>query len=267
MSKVKFQNKMVDPDTVWSDWFTTSAFGVDKRLRHVFQMLPEDPRCKFCNVPFQGVGGILARTVFRKQRSTLNPRFCNMCDEAARRFPGGAEVPMAMLFVDIRGATALSETMSPTEFSQLINRFYVASTRAIVAEDALVEKLAGDAVAAFWGAGFAGPDYVQRTVKVAQKLLHVMAQQAIPVGIGVHSGVAFFGVVGTVDGLTNISAIGDEVNKAARLGSEARAGEIIVSEAALQRAGIDGSPLEARSLVLKGISEPVAVRVMTRQTA
>jgi adenylate cyclase len=174
---------------------------------------------------------------------------------------------MAMLFVDIRGATALSETMSPTEFSQLIQRFYVRSTRVIVDADGLVEKLAGDAVAAFWGAGIAGPNYVQRTVEAAQHLQEVMAQEEIPVGIGVHFGVAYFGVVGTMDGLTNISAIGDEVNKAARLGSEARAGEIIVSEAALQRTGIDGSPLEARSLVLKGIREPVAVRVMTRQTA
>jgi len=262
MGKVKFQNKLVDPETAWSDWFTTSAFSVDKRLRHIFRLLPHDPRCKFCNAPFQGIGGVMVRVLYGKQRSALNPNFCNMCDVASRTFPGGSEVEMSMLFIDVRGSTALSEKMSATEFSQLINRFYTESTKAITDEDGLVEKLAGDSVAAFWGAGFAGPNYVERTVKVAQKLLRIMARQQIPVGIGVHAGVAYFGAMGTADGLTNISAIGEEVNTAARLASKAAAGEIIVSERALKAAGIDGSNLESRSLELKGISEPVLVRVM-----
>jgi len=262
MPTVEFQGKIVDPDTAWRDWFSTSAFSVDKRWRHIFHFLPHDPRCKFCNAPFQGIGGTMVRLLFHKERSTLNPHFCNMCDEAARRFPGGAEVEMSMLFADVRGSTALSGTMNATEFSQIINRFYTNATKTIIEEDGLVEKLAGDSVAAFWGAGFAGPDYIQRTIKVAQKLLHVMARQQIPVGIGVHSGVAYFGVMGSADGLTNISAIGDEVNTAARLASQAAAGEIIVSEKALKAAGIDGGELESRSLELKGISELVPVRVM-----
>lgn len=112
------------------------------------------------------------------------------------------------------------------------------------------------------GAGFAGPDYIKRTIKVAQSLLRLMERQKIPVGIGVHSGIAYFGALGTAEGLTDISAKGDEVNTAARLASKAAAGEIIVSEQALKQAGIDGNELESRSLELKGISEPVLVRVM-----
>ncbi len=262
MAKVKFQNKEVDPDTVWSDWFTTSAFDVDKRLRRTFRMLPRDPRCKFCNAPFQGMGGTMVRALFGKERSLLNPRFCNMCDEASRRFPGGAEVEMSLLFADIRGSTALSESMSPTEFSRLISRFYASSTKIIVEEDGLVEKLAGDEVVAFWGAGFAGPNYVRRAVSVAQHLLRVMAREEIPIGIGVHFGVAYFGAMSTPEGLMDISAKGDAVNTAARLASKAAAGEIIISEQALHRAGIDGTELESRRLELKGISEPVLVRVM-----
>jgi len=254
--------KSVDVGNVWWFWFSTNAFAVDKRLRHVLRVLPRDPRCKFCNAPFQGVGGMIVRTLFGKQRSALNPRYCNLCEIASQEFPGGAEVEMSMLFIDIRGSTALSEKMSPTEFSQLINRFYAASTKIIIEEDGLVEKLAGDEVAAFWGAGFAGPDYVKRTIKVAQNLLRVMERQKIPVGIGVHSGIAYFGAMGTAEGLTDISAKGDEVNTAARLASKAAVGEIIVSEQALKAAGIDDSNLEARSLDLKGISEPVIVRVM-----
>jgi adenylate cyclase len=89
-----------------------------------------------------------------------------------------------------------------------------------------------------------------------------MARQGIPVGIGVHSGIAYFGAMGTADGLTDITAIGDEVNTAARLASKAAAGEIIISDQALKKAGIDNDDLEARSLELKGIEEPVQVRVM-----
>ena len=207
---------------------------------------------------------MLVRMFFSKQQSALNPRYCNLCEIASREFPGGAEVEMSMLFIDIRGSTALSEKMSPTEFSQLINRFYSAATKVIVEEDGLVEKLAGDEVAAFWGAGFAGQDYVKRTIHVAQRLLTVMEKQNIPVGVGVHAGIAYFGSMGTAEGLTDISAKGDEVNTAARLASKAAPGEIIVSEQVLQKAGMNGNTLERRSLELKGISEPVHVRVMHR---
>ena len=254
--------KSVDVGNVWWFWFTTNAFAVDKRLRHILRVLPRDPRCKFCNAPFQGIGGAIVRMLFGKKRSVLNPRYCNLCEIASSEFPGGAEVPMSMLFIDVRGSTALSEKMSPTEFSQLINRFYKEATKIIVDEDGLVEKLAGDSVAAFWGAGFAGPEYVARTIRVAQKLLGAMERQKIPVGIGVHAGIAYFGAMGAADGLTEISAIGDEVNLAARLASKAAPGEIIVSEQALKAAGMDGNTLESRSLELKGIREPVNVRVM-----
>lgn len=254
--------KSVDVGNVWWFWFTTNAFAVDKRLRHFQRALPRDPRCKFCNAPFQGIGGALMWVLFRKQRSALNPRYCNLCDIASREFPGGAEVPMSMLFIDVRGSTALSEKMSPTEFSQLINRFYKEATRIIIDEDGLVEKLAGDSVAAFWGAGFAGPDYIRRTIQVAQNLLHTMEREKIPVGIGVHAGIAYFGAMGTAGGLVEISAIGDEVNLAARLASKAAPGEVIVSEQALNAAGMDGSKLESRSLDLKGIRELVNVRVI-----
>jgi class 3 adenylate cyclase len=169
---------------------------------------------------------------------------------------------MSMLFIDIRGSTALSEQMSPTEFRKLIDRFYTAATKIIIEEDGLVEKLAGDEVAAFWGAGFAGPDYVKRTIQVAQHLQKAMRHQKIPVGVGVHCGVAYFGAIGTAEGLTDISATGEEVNTAARLASKASAGEIVVSEQAMQKAGLDGSQYESRNLELKGISELVPVRVI-----
>jgi adenylate cyclase len=246
-----------DADQVWHDWFMTDAFAVEKRKHRLFGLLPSDPRCKFCHAPFNGPGALILRVLFGKKRSVLNPRFCNLCDGFAERFPGGAEVEMSMLFADIRGSTALSEQTGPREFSRLINRFFIEATGAVVEEDGLVEKLAGDEVAAFWGAGFAGPKYVERTLRAARKILRRLQRDAIPVGIGVHAGVAYFGTMGGSDGLTNISAIGDEVNTAARLASQAGAGEIIVSESALEQAGVEVTSLEKRRLTLKGISHPV----------
>src|SRR5574338_1545769 len=137
-----------DPDQVWGEWFSTSAFSVEKRQRRIFHFLPRDPRCKFCNAPFEGIGGTLMKRLYGKERSNLNPRFCNMCEEASRKYPGGTEVQMSMLFADIRGSTPLSGSMSPTEFSQVINRFYQGTTRLISDSDGLVDKLAGDSVAA-----------------------------------------------------------------------------------------------------------------------
>ena len=249
-------------DELWREWFTTSAFSAEKRIHRMLRLLPHGPRCKFCNAPFEGIGSIFVRAVYGKKQSSLNPRFCSVCEDFAGRFPGGAEVEMSMLFADVRGSTALSEQMSPMDFSRLINRFYVDSTNAIIEEDGLVEKLAGDSVAAFWGAGFACPNYVQRTLNVARNMSRMMVRRRIPVGIGVHTGIAYFGSMGAADGLVDIAAIGDEVNLAARLASKAAAGEIIVSEQALEKAGTDGSELESRSLELKGIRGPVMVRVI-----
>ena len=249
-------------EQMWHDWFMTDAFKVEKQLYRSFRVLPHDPRCKFCHAPFDGTGGLIMRTLLGRKQSTLNPHFCNICEESTKKMLGGAEVEMSMLFADVRGSTTLSEQMTVAEFRNLINRFFVESTKAIAKEDGLLEKLAGDAVAAFWGAGFAGSDYVARTIHTAQKIQQIMGGQKIPVGIGVHAGVAYFGAMGSAEGLVNISAIGDEVNTAARLASKAAAGEIIVSETALEQAGINGADFEARRLELKGIREPVTVRVM-----
>jgi adenylate cyclase len=247
---------------MWHDWFMTDAFAVEMRLHRFFNILPHDPRCKLCHAPFDGVGGMVVGALYGRKQSSLNPNFCNVCEDFAKKFPGGAEVEMSMLFVDVRGSTALSEQMAPMEFQQLINRFFIGTTKAIAEEDGLVEKLAGDAVAAFWGAGFAGKDYVAKTIHAAQKIQKRMQVQNIPVGIGVHAGIAFFGAMGEEKGLVNISAIGDEVNTAARIASRAAAGEILISEVALEQAHMTATGLESRKLELKGISEQVSVCVM-----
>lgn len=250
----------------WRGWFDRGEIPGALKKKRFLRRLPSDPRCKVCGAPYHGVGAPVARLLFNTRPSSLNPRFCSACDDFARQYQGGAEVDMAMLFADLRGSTALSETMTPTEFSRLINRFYVETTRVVMDTDAVVDKLAGDAVAAFWG-GYAGDDYVRKSVEAAQGVLRATGHADpggpwAPVGVGVHAGRAFFGSVGTPDGLSDITAVGEEVNLAARLGAQAAAGEILISERALRAAGLEAMDLEPRTLELKGIGEPVRVRVL-----
>lgn len=236
-----------------------------RRYRHILGLLPADPRCKFCNAPFRGPGAPFARFVGRG-RSKLNPRFCRICLETIP--VGGAEIEHTMLFADVRGSTGLAEKMSTSDYSQLINRFYVASTSVLTRSDALIERLAGDQVIGLYIPGFAGPDHADKAVRAAQELLHATGHNEdsdpwIPVGIGVHTGTSFVGAVGSEDGVTSITALGDAVNVAARLSSQAGPGEILLGEETYRAAGLEVSGLEQRQLELKGRSQPVVVRTLT----
>jgi adenylate cyclase len=108
--------KKIDPEKFWRNWFTADAFSVEMGMVRMFGMLPSDRRCRICFSPFEGAGGFVMSSVFGRKRSSLNQYFCNACEEFAHNHPGGAEVNMSMLFADVRGSTALSESMTALEF-------------------------------------------------------------------------------------------------------------------------------------------------------
>lgn len=236
-----------------------------QRIFH--RLIPSNPRCKVCSMPFGGVGGSIMK-LMGKGRARKNPHFCSLCDEMARTMPGGTEVELTMLFADIRGSTSLAESMSMQEFSALINRFFAVANRVLVDSDAVIDKLVGDEVVAFYLPGFVGPDHAKVAVKAAKDLLRATGYADhngawIPVGVGVHSGVAYFGTIGTGDTYSDFTALGDNVNIAARLGSKANAGEVLVSDATCRAAQLDYERLEHRNLELKGKSELVGACVIT----
>jgi adenylate cyclase len=255
-------------EEIWRKYLVTGDFTDEYRKRRIFRLLPGNPRCKNCYAPFQGIGAPIARIVFGKQPSIMNPRLCNICEDFAREHVGGSEFELSMLFADVRGSTTLAEGMSPTEFSQLINRFYKVSTDVLVQTDALIDKLTGDQVTGIYPPGFAGQDHARRALEAAQKILRATGHDDpdgpwIPLGAGVHTGIAFVGSVGTTEGMLDITVLGDAANTAARLASSARQGEILISEAAIASMGSDFDHLEKRVLELKGKSELVSVRVLT----
>jgi adenylate cyclase len=180
------------------------------------------------------------------------------------KYPGGTELEISMLFVDVRGSTKLAEGMRAAEFSRLMNRFYQAATEALIKTNAFIDKFVGDEVIGLYFPLFAGKRHAGAAIQAAQDLLRVTSYgHALPIGVGVHTGVAYVGTVsGTEGSVKDITALGDNVNITARLASHAGAGEALVSEAAYTAAGLDWGNAEQRQLELKGKSEPVSVRVL-----
>ena len=238
------------------------------RYRHLFSLIPSNPRCRFCNAPFRGPGAILVRMVYDKRPSRLNPNLCNVCETFAGQYQGGAEIELTLLFADVRGSATLAESMSAADFSKLINRFYNAVTSVLIRTDALIDKLIGDQAAGMYVPGFAGEDHARRGIEAAQEVIRVTGHGDpdgpwIPLGAGVHTGVAFVGSVGTKDGTSDITVLGDAPNTAARLSSSAAVGEILISEAAGEASGLNTEQMEKRVLELKGKSEPVTVHALS----
>jgi adenylate cyclase len=99
-------------------------------IRRIWGVVPSPPRCKLCNAPFRGPGGVLMRAI-GKGPSPLNRRICKWCIRAVHKHPGGAEVEISVLCADVRGSTAIAERMLPQEFSRLMARFYGATARVI----------------------------------------------------------------------------------------------------------------------------------------
>jgi adenylate cyclase len=249
---------------LWRSILTEKDSPVRKR-RRLLRVLPSSPRCKLCNLPFSGVGG-LAMRLAGSQPAAMNPRFCNSCFTLADRYPGGAEIELSMLFADIRGSTGLAERLGTVEFSRLVGRFYDAVTGILVGHDALIDRLIGDEVIALFIPLFSGADHARRAVQAAQEILQATGHAGpgepwVPVGAGVHTGTAYVGSVGS-QGVTDFTALGDNVNATARLASLAGAGEILVSRAALEAGRLQRSGLESRDVALKGREAPMSVAVL-----
>ena len=229
------------------------------RMRRVFRYVPSAPRCKVCNNPFGGLGGrVVALAGYRRSRK--NPNVCSRCCDSLP--PGGAEVDVAVLFADVRGSTPLGQRGSASDFAGLLNRFYVAATDTLVRHDAVVDKLIGDEVMAFFVPGISGPRYRARAVHAARDLLRAVGYGTpegpwLDLGVTVNAGVAFVGNVGGA--VVDFTALGDPVNAAAKMQAHAAAGEALVA------AGVDPATAGAptRTLHLVGRAEPIEAFVLS----
>ena len=234
--------------------FLTRGDGRERRVRRVFRLLPHGPRCQLCAAPFAGPVAPIMRA-FGKRPADKNPAVCQQCFTFIARHHGGAEIEASFLFADIRGSTTLAERLSSADFHHLLNRFYAAASGVVFDHDGAVDKFVGDEVVAMFFPFVTGPEHAAKAVRAATALLEATGHADpdgpwVPVGAGVHTGLAWVGAVGD-DAHTEVTALGDAVNVAARLGSAAAAGEALVTLAAAEAAGL-GPSLEHRTLALKG---------------
>ncbi len=244
--------------------FLTDGHSREHRLRTALRLLPRDPRCRLCAAPFAGVGGPLMRLV-GKRRSDRNPNWCTSCFDFLSTHHGGAEIQCTMLFADVRGSTALAERSSPTEFHHLMDRFYTVAAAQVFENDEIVDKFVGDELVAMFFPLLSGDRHASVAVDAARGILTATGHDEpdgpwVPVGAGVHTGMAWVGAVGS-GSRTELTALGDAVNIAARLASAAGAGEVLVSTPAMSAAGLPPSP-ESRELELRGKSAPIGVGVL-----
>jgi adenylate cyclase len=229
------------------------------RARRVFRYLPSAPRCKLCNNPFGGPAGrVLAAVGFSPSRK--NPNLCSRCCDALPA--GGAEVDVAVLFADVRGSTALGQLGAPTDFAGLLNRFYIAATQTLLRHDAVIDKLIGDEVMAFFVRGISGPEYRRRAVLAGIELLKAVGYGTdngpwLELGVAVNAGVAYVGNVG--GSVIDFTALGNPVNVSARMQQHAAGGELVVAAGVADE--LTGTA-PRRVLNLRGHGQPINAFVL-----
>ncbi|MBA2642980.1 MAG: adenylate/guanylate cyclase domain-containing protein [Actinobacteria bacterium] len=265
---------MTDPEAhehthedAWRAILTGKARGL-QLTRKLVGWIPAGPRCKLCLAPLKPPGSVLLKIVgFGPSR--LNRRLCRACFRAVEKNPGGAEIELSFLFADIRGSTSLAEHIPAQEYSKLISRFYGKAAEVVDKQDGLVDKFVGDEVVALFVPGFVDGNPAEKAIEAARGLLRETGNDGgdpwIPVGAGVHTGIAYVGRVGEGDAC-DFTAVGDAANLTARLASSAAAGEILVSSSAAHAAELDTDGLESRTLELRGREGAVDAWVATAET-
>jgi adenylate cyclase len=182
---------------------------------------------------------------------------------------GGVNQTLTVLFADIRGFTRLSEHAAPERVVQLLNNYFTAMSDVVFAHGGTLDKYLGDGLMALFGAPTATPEdacnAVAASVAMQRQMEGINAQlradglSEIAIGIGLHTGVATVGYIGS-ERRSEYTAIGDTVNLAARLEQNASPGQIILSDATARAAAEAGCDFRPRPpITVKNREQPVPI--------
>jgi len=181
---------------------------------------------------------------------------------------GGVNQTITILFADIRGFTRISEHAPPEKIVSLLNRYFSAMTDIIFAHGGTLDKYLGDGLMALFGAPTATPEDASNALNAAvamqRRVLGINMElmneglSEIGVGIGLHTGEVTVGYIGS-ERRSEYTAIGDAVNTASRLESNAKGGDILISDATA-KAAHSRYKLEPREpIMVKNRQQPVAL--------
>jgi adenylate cyclase len=180
---------------------------------------------------------------------------------------GGINQKVSVMFADIRGFTSLSERMAPEKIVEVLNEYFTRVTDVIFDNGGTLDKYIGDAVMAVFGAPISKGNDAVNAVRVAveiQKLLVEMNRDAaarswpkLQVGIGINTGIVTAGNIGSPRRI-DYTVIGDAVNTASRLMSNAMPGQIIISKTTADELGGKFPVTALPPFKVKGKAEPLA---------
>jgi adenylate cyclase len=236
--------------------------------------------CKGCwqqlhfPVPLRGIAALPLRA-FGIRPSRMNPNICTICEMMFTKVMRARKVSVdvSVLFADLRGYTALSQSLSEDQIAALLDLFYDECASAIWDYDGLLNKTIGDAIMAIFNFPIRHSDHAARAIEAAHEIQRrCQARQselvgssidwdgkALGIGIGIDSGTVSFGEFGRAH--RDLTAIGTVVNTASRAQTAAQAGQILVTRAVRDRAGSPLAGSKGRPFALKGISQPVELYV------
>jgi adenylate cyclase len=157
--------------------------------------------------------------------------------EAANLRLGGENQTVTILFTDLRGFTSLAETIPPEEVVEILNQYFDAMTELVFAHGGTLDKYLGDGLMCLFGAPFTGERdalaatraAIEMQIRLGQ-LNRASSRPPLRMGIGINTGSAVVGYLGSARHM-DYTAVGDAVNVAARLTSQAGAGQIVISDA------------------------------------
>ena len=237
-------------------------------------------------VAFSGIGGVAIENSkfaerIRKEalvRSNFERYFAPSLAARIASSPdavrlGGDKRAIAVLFSDIRGFTALSESMNPDDMATLLSEYFTEMVDCVFRHGGTLDKFMGDAVMAQWGAPIAAKDDADRAMTAAMDMMRGLdelnkkwraaGKPTLQIGIGLNYGEAFAGNIGSEKRL-EFTVIGDAVNTASRLCSAAEGGEILLTDE-MRRALRHAPRLKERPpMELKGKAQPVPVYSVVR---
>jgi len=185
----------------------------------------------------------------------------------------GQEREIAILFADIRAFTKLSEKKLPYDVVFLLNRYFDAMGSAVTECGGHLDKFIGDGVMALFGiedgpeagsrAALATAHQMGKRIAELNRALSSDLEEPLRIGIGIHCGPAIVGEMG-YGNTVSVTAVGDSVNTASRLETQTKefSAELVVSQATVDRSGLDLSAFDVQEVTIRGRTAPLAVHVV-----